>query len=66
MSIDLETRRRIFEEGLNNAVAKKKEIQGWIDQGIINNADGEDRIGSLLDLAENEIQVYARILSSLS
>ncbi len=66
MSINLETRKRIFEEGLSNAVAKKKEIQKWIDQGFSNNTDGENRIGSLLELAENEIQVYTKILSSLS
>jgi hypothetical protein len=66
MGIDLETRKRIFEEGLNNAIAKKNEIQKWIDQGVSNNTDGEDRIGSLLDLAENEIQIYTKLLSSLS
>lgn len=66
MSINLETRNRIFEESLNNAVAKKKEIQKWIDQGISNNTDGENRIGSLLAQAENEIQVYTKILDSIS
>jgi hypothetical protein len=64
MSINPETQRYVFKEGLKKAVEEESEIKGWIEQGLMNNTCGEDCLENLLVLAKNRIREYERILST--